>query len=284
MNKHLIIILLFLAVIPGCKDTYDPFGYEFKSCDWSIEQSEHLVCHYFSYDSSYSNPEQAKIEIDSMLIELETFIIWFCGFFNVDFTGKQINCYKYITEADFEKATGREYAVGCAYIDKNREIHTYYKYSDWTGLYKHEIIHILSFEVNYPSIILSEGLAERYEDHPKPSYLLHRDVAVIIREENFIPIENGTTSYRFDKISSDSNRVLRKEFASWTAYLIDTYGIDKFREFFKETTRDNIGGDDIFNTIYRIYCKMFDEMETEWIDYVKKVSPEIVCSTRRQED
>ena len=249
----------------GC---YDPFGYELESMEWDIEKSEHFVYHYFSSDFCFHSPEQARDKVLISLEELENFLDWFCEFFDVNFDEKQIYYYKYPTIADLKKTFGEEWSenwIGCAGIYGRKEIHTVH------NVHKHEVVHIISWEINHPSLILSEGLAERYEEGNVFSWVLHTSVAEEIRAGRFISLRSGVTCRQFREIDvTEQCRTFRREVASWTAYLIDLYGINKFRDFFQKTHKSCWSEHNIFNTIYEVYGKTFDDMESEWITFLEE--------------
>lgn len=212
-----------------------------------IYETEHFSIHY-----TPGTREARDIGLISQDHEWRYFQL--SEFLNVDFD-KKINSYIYPDEATRKKLIG---AYGTTVANPiHQEIHLVYKYFPHEVL-KHELVHVMSSEFGTdwfkisPEWGLVEGLAVA-ADWNGEGLSRHQWAKTILLRENSINVRD-ILGFRFLYGSSSVNYTLM---GSFCRYLIDQYGIDKFKLFYK--TGDTSA-----------YKKSVDELISSWQKFLEK--------------
>jgi hypothetical protein len=223
-----------------------------KPIPWKEVQKEHVD---FYYLKEYPYPAGA---IDKQ----ETFVDDCIKKFHIKLQGK-ISYYYYGTEENVRTLLGTRRGHGRA-VWKLKELHTAKSFDD------HEIIHMVLADYGNPPFGLAEGLV---------FYILGswegKDLNMIAKElllQQQLPALHGLLKLQDMNERGLSNVV--PGWASFTIWLINRNGIDKFMKLYADTG----GVDEIapFNERFReIYGKDFDVVDRDWRLWVLRYQPKL---------
>ncbi len=235
MKKYVILIL-----VCGC----------LGAPSWTTLQTEHYTFHYRSgsvaeedihFIAEYQELSYAKI--------VETLQVSFDG---------HIHYYFYTSEWDKLFSTGDK-GGGLSNTLKN-EIHAIYN-ENRKVIGCHEDTHIIAYRtLGNPPFFLQEGLAvfmmESWFQRP-----VHEWGREFLDKGKLIPVKSLLISINFEKYDS---KITYPQSGSFVKYLVDVYGIEKFKTLFSQAVNENI--EFLFKEIYR---KSVDDLEREWLNYLK---------------
>ena len=152
---------------------------------------------------------------------------------------QKIDYYKYRTRQDMGDHTGRYNTNGFAEPAKF-EIHTLWSTDN------HEVVHIYTALIGRPSDFFNEGIAVAFQTNPATgdfeSTFNGQPVHQACREylqlgTLALPLDRAVPTNDFRAIS---DQVLSyREAGSFMRFLLDTYGIERVREFFRISSRDD---------------------------------------------
>jgi hypothetical protein len=177
----------------------------------------------------------------------------------------KIKYFLYETNEDKLRATGDE---GNANTNRVKfEIHAVYN-DEVKAVGPHEIVHLLTNHLGVPSYVLSEGLAESFEDYwtnetnGELRRLNHDDwVKEFLNTKKYIPIVNLFDDSRFWDYD---DTISYPESGSFVKYLIKTYGVDKILGLYKDIKRKDSVQKDL-STFRKIIGKELTEVEKDWL-------------------
>lgn len=221
------------------------------SQEWASFESEHYI---FYYIEGYFSRQELKNIADTQ----EDIFDFVTDFLKTEYN-ERIEYYLHPSREEFASFAG-------GYACRSGEVHWLCKKcgveycKQWKGD-PHEITHILSFEIGVPSLLFEEGLAvyvaNMYfgrESHLYSKFLLENDSIVL-------PRDLLSTFGDNDPILSYS------EAGSFVAFMIESYGIEEFLEFYSESPEDLESVEMNMKSIYR---KSFGDLENEWISFLQK--------------
>ena len=200
----------------------------------------------------------------------EAYVKWGLDYLEVTLP-KKIEYFKFRSFEEMKEALG-SVAGGWAFPEDMA-------YATLWKWHNHEAMHLLSLlwsGYNYPTAFFVEGIAVAHEYDPYNNSWIsqwNREevdepytdiVSQLHAEEKLYPLADIMESDAFhDYHSNEGERVAYPQAGVFTAYLIDTYGLDKFKEVF--TTLDWEDSIDVIeNHLELIYGKSLDELEQEW--------------------
>ncbi len=132
----------------------------------------------------------------------------------------------------------------------------------------HEVMHIiaLSSGIPYSVAFFSEGMAVAYGGTTfQTAEYAHIFSKNIIDNTDYIPIKQLLTMENADFLRL--NYITYQESGSFIRYLIDTYGIDKLKNFISDF---NISGDLNVQSM-RMYDAPLDDLEENWKEYLREI-------------
>ena len=285
MKKYYILSIIFLLIIVGCIVIYNNLSTE-KSETFTVYEDN------VEYFSKYGRI--AKVNWESVNLENS-------GFENVEDFLLDIDYYvdaisQYVGKPDW-KETYREkrgddfkFKIGISFIDGGSHVLGGYNHYKHLRLgfklsrsffecnrapIAHEITHLIV--PYYSSLSLREGLASYIQDTiGKNPSLFNQGKPIIPLSKEFLLEENiensmdvimniGTEGIPKGINITASDIETRKKFYflsySFSKYLIDEYGIEKFMEIYE--AKD-------LNTKYEeLYEKSLEELKNDWINYVR---------------
>ncbi|MBL7135785.1 MAG: hypothetical protein ISS81_04225 [Candidatus Marinimicrobia bacterium] len=137
----------------------------------------------------------------------------------------------------------------------------------------HEVMHIiaLSSGIPYSVAFFSEGLAVAYGGTTfQTAEYAHNYSKNIIDNTNYIPIKRLLTMNGSDFLQS--SYITYQESGSFIRYLIDTYGIEKMKNFISDFDISV----DLNVQSMRVYNITLDNLEKKWKEYLREIElPEI---------
>lgn len=153
------------------------------------------------------------------------------------------------------------------YAETNRETFEVFSvYNDEINpLGPHELVHLLTNFMGVSNLVLSEGLAEYFEDTWKIDgvKLGHDDwVRKFVRDKTYLPISRLFDDFLFWELDPDGS-IAYAESGSFAKFLIAKYGIEKFLQAYQSVRRR---GADNFEKFEAAYRRSINDIEQEWLD------------------
>jgi hypothetical protein len=210
---------------------------------WLTFSTNHLVFHYL--------PDTWVVsEIKGIAIEHETAFTDNVELLEVDYEGP-IDVYLYTSEESFYRATARD--AGFA-INEASEVHTRWFAEDDHQTPGHEITHVITYHaIGQPSeALLGEGIAV-WLDHAGNDY--HRLCAKLRAEDQLVPLAD------FLGDGWDGSAAAYYEAGSFVGFLLETYGVDKFKKVFTAA--------DLDTALKKAYRADLAALERKWIETLK---------------
>ncbi len=124
----------------------------------------------------------------------------------------------------------------------------------------HEMTHVISFYIASTinsDVLIHEGLAESLNQNGED---FHGQAAYLMKEGTFVSLKELRKDFR-----SYDTQLSYNEAASFVLFLIETYGIEKFKQVW---AREDFSG-----ALPEVYGKNYDELGKEWEDLLKKTEP-----------
>lgn len=226
---------------------------------WLIKESDHYIFHYFPKSI-------AEKEIGLIIDRQEKAFNKIIDFLEVPDPKKKISYYFYPdaeTKKDlmgdnwYAQAIWKDFIIHAIYTEKAKP------------LGEHEDTHLLSLPWGLSIAFFQEGLAE---------YLAgcnwygqnHDDVVKEALKKGILPSIESMMEHK-KWLELDDNNVLYYYCftASFTKFLIEKYGKDKFKTVYQSTSRDKTKEEncDAFLNVYGI---LQDEAEKEWENFIQR--------------
>lgn len=132
----------------------------------------------------------------------------------------------------------------------------------------HEVMHIIALSSGVPmgNLLFSEGIAVAYGGTTfQSAAFAHIYSRIVLDDSTYIPVRQLLAMSGNDFLRS--NYITYQESGSFVRYLIDTYGIDRLKNFVSgfRTSADPDA------QAMRVYDISFDELETNWHGYLKQM-------------
>lgn len=225
-------------------------AYAETQLDKTIETG-HLSIHY----PGDSIPEE---EIELLANEHEKKFNQIAKDLGVDFRGR-VEVFLYPPDLEDEIWEARR-----VFSDRSfNEIHCYYNGMGDHGHITHDLVHIISFElvtdeeVRRISPLLKEGLAEYLAGRPW-GRSVDEWTAGFLKEGKIISLDR----LRDPDFFKDNNPVLTyTEAASFVKFLIENYGMEKFKEAYSK------------NSFASVYGKPLAQLEEQWLKHLSRIEP-----------
>jgi hypothetical protein len=220
-----------------------------QQSEWRTKQSAHFVYHFMSQFQDASKLEQ-QMKLSERHYEKITKLL---GVVMKD----KIQYYYYPSKDMMTKMTGN-YGTGKAYCEKN-ELHSIYSY------HPHEITHLIACRLGNPPVFLSEGFAVLYGwDTGWQGKPVDWWVRKYRNEKKYIPISSLSVTSSFRKYD---DAITYPESGSFVEFLIDRYGIVKFKKYYSKASDKTIG-----IITMEVYGKSLKDLETLWLNSLSEES------------
>ena len=223
---------------------FDDIGlYEVAPIPWAQQATNRFI--YFFEKGSEKPPNAAIRANEKYLRSLE-------GVFGAKHEGK-IHYYKYDTpdrKADVTGSSSRSHLEG-------DEIHS----TAWTDA--HDLVHLVMKPMGTSLAFLSEGIANYWDDT-----LNDRDVHDKARRLGTRRMVLPTARYLDPKFfHATSERLGNVVAKSFVGYLVEQYGLDKFKEFYEKVALDATVADvhEHFLSVYGVEFMTFDQAWRTWL-------------------
>lgn len=222
--------------------------------EWKVHESEHLIIYY-----RCNSP--AERDIKKIVSQHEKAYKKICTLLDVTVPIK-IEYFFFSSQEEAEEWMW----PGIVLNSSNRALQVFALYSDEIrASVEHELTHCIAYMINHHSTrarleLLSEGLAEAMvgERQGQP---IHSLVGSLLKDKE-ISIRDLTDNRAFHQLE-DSYPIA----GSFVKYLLDEYGIEKFKFVYKYTHPKHIYLQ--LNLIFKkAYGKKLDELEKEWREYL----------------
>ena len=181
---------------------------------------------------------------------------------------QKIDYYKYRSRQDMGDHTGKYNTNGFAEPAKF-EIHTLWPTDN------HEVVHIYTALIGRPSDFFNEGIAVAFQTDPPANNFdsvfngqpVHQACRQYLQLGTLaLPLDRVVTTSDFRAISDEV--LSYREAGSFMRFVLDTYGVDRVREFFRISTRD-----DTLSTIKQRFAAAIgvslDSAEDAWTTRLK---------------
>jgi hypothetical protein len=179
----------------------------------------------------------------------------------------RINYFLYPDEAAFMRILERPKYRTAARWDK-KELHDVLTFND------HEMIHLILYDLGFPPVGLSKGLVFYYRAR-------YNEWDMHIRSKRFLMQRKIPALYKTinpDKWRTADHAVVVPAWASFVEYLIDSYGLEKLKELYAETTEMTEPGP--FSARFRdVYGEDFQEMDRAWRLYIMRYQGDAAADT-----
>jgi hypothetical protein len=132
-------------------------------------------------------------------------------------------------------------------------------------------VHILANEINYPPSLLVEGLAVHYGNRTSS----HEVPVELLRSGQLIPISSiiyGVQFYGSDKNEAEAAEWRKRtyqEAGSFTKFLIDKYGSERFLRLYATTHQSPLMENSIHRQAQIIYSRSFYSLQNEWMEFLR---------------
>jgi len=219
-------------------------------------ETEHFIF-YFARGDRIEDRHKRELEIHYMGLEKN---------FGVSIPGK-IEYYKYYS-GEHKKFHTETDGDGLAVCKPANDIHSIYPNNI------HEMTHIFAAYLGNPNAFLLEGTATAFPGfytlgYPRYGYKrprsLHKRVKQMRKRGTFIPLEDLLDNDTFWKYATDRSY---GPAGSFVRFLIDRYGIEKFRTLYS-TVRYDISVQDFKRTFMQIYEMEFSKVSEQWLKFIE---------------
>jgi hypothetical protein len=149
------------------------------------------------------------------------------------------------------------------FIPKKFEIHVVYS-DKCKFVGEHEDVHLLSLPWGLSVYLFCEGLAQSMEDSFMGEDLHH--IAKSLSDENrFYSLEWLCDNKNWENVEPV---IIYPQAGSFAKFLIEYYGKDKFKEVYRNTSRNADLADNL-SAIVKVYQRDIKQLEKEWINLIK---------------
>jgi hypothetical protein len=271
MIKHAKYLLIFwILCILQCKASMVLFPeIDQGNNNWLKKETVHFHIYYRPDSEAEKNIETISSYLDRKFIEiLEILQVEYENKINFIIYDSPEDLKKHVYEKTWGFAVGEYEAVALYYPSKT-------EYESRLGRFAHEVVHIIVYWTVgiRGSDFLNEGIAETIEKYSilsiiPPKLWIHYKASTLMKNGKLLSIKQLSDNEFFKDIR-DSRELyytyyLYDQCGSLVRYLIDQYGIEKFKRFFAKADEDN------YKTIFQyIYGKSIDEFEEEWHEFLR---------------
>ena len=136
----------------------------------------------------------------------------------------------------------------------------------------HEAVHVIDRQFAPQRIkFLAEGVAVWASGGHYKSEDLNQRSAALLRTGQYMPLSNLV-----DNFYPAQHEVGYLQAGGFVQYLVDQFGWSTFREFYSETSADDAPTESeaLDQNLQDYYGSSLAEMEAEWLDYVRTLSPD----------
>jgi len=248
--RPVLLALLGAVLVPGCSRPVVPPTSPSSSATLTIELSErletdHLIFHYSPGDF-----------ID--VLRNEAYCRWASSFLGVTLPRK-IEYFKW-------KNREQEWRVSEVTVIGLAGGFTVLTYMPWMN---HELMHIYSLRVGWPTEFFVEGMAVAYQVDPtandfeareKSGEPLHDVVKRLKAQGKLLPFDSIITSTGFGQ---NDYTIAYDEAGSFVRYMADTYGIEQMKQVFR-TIRSGDSAASVASKFQALYGMTLADAEKEW--------------------
>jgi tetratricopeptide (TPR) repeat protein len=225
--------------------------------EWKFKESEHF--RFF-----YTKDSPAERDIERIILLHEKAYKEICKILEVSVPVK-IEYFLFRSQEEAEKWFWK----GIVLNSSNRSLQVFALYSDSIkASVKHELTHCIAYMINHHSTrarleLLSEGLAETMVG-TRRGQPIHTLAKSILKDEE-ITIRDLVDNRAFHQLGGNKTYPIA---GSFVKYLLDEYGIERFKFVYKYTHPAHIYLQ--LNRIFKkAYGKKLDELEKEWKEFLK---------------
>lgn len=219
--------------------------------DFKTKESEYFIFHYSPLD------DNVEKNINKIIEEREKTYEEISRKLNISYAEK-IDYYLFMSDKIRQsyKQWDNDFWLGSVY-----EV---YSEENKDSVYKYYIYEVLINQIGLPlSKFTQLGLYGALDIDSKYSGISIKD---IINSDDYIPLEYLATN-SIDR--SFKKEIVLPEMFSFTKYLIDKYGFDKYMEYYKTNLYEEMD-----KALYSVYKKDLYELEGEWLDYIDGIEGE----------
>lgn len=240
------------------QDSPDPFPTATLSFTWSVSDSKRVRFYYMPGTAAERDRFQLGALAEAALDRLASWL-------EVRFDG-QISVY--LVPRVFWQG-GAAYGgkiLLISYLDRN-----YAGVETWT-YFTHEGAHALAQDwiqpkdQGGPDGVLLEGLAMWASDGHYRQEPLDEWAAVLAASEHYIPLADLRRGPFYDF----QHEIAYLEAGSFVKYLIDHYGLDRFKSLYGQTTGDT---DHDEGLVQSLYGQSYADLEAAWLSYLTSLHP-----------
>ncbi|KUK66664.1 MAG: Uncharacterized protein XD85_0077 [Parcubacteria bacterium 34_609] len=145
---------------------------------------------------------------------------------------------------------------------KKFEIHVVYN-EKCKFIGEHEDAHLLSLPWGLSIYLFCEGLSQYMEDNFMGEDL-HTVAKKLLQEDKLYSLEWLSVNNNWENVEPV---IIYPQVGSFSKFIIEKYGKDKFRELYQGTSRHFKTSKNL-SEIEKIYNKKIDQLESEWIDFL----------------
>ncbi|HOI60271.1 MAG TPA: hypothetical protein PKU93_03010 [Candidatus Pacearchaeota archaeon] len=145
-------------------------------------------------------------------------------------------------------------------IPKSFEIHVIYN-EKCKFINEHEDTHLLSLPWGLSIYLFCEGLAQ-YMENKLMGKELHIVSKKLLKEKKLYPIEFLFDNKNWNTVDPI---IIYPQAGSFSKYIIEKYGKERFEELYKNTSRKNTVSENLLE-IKKFYKKHIKELEEEWLE------------------
>jgi len=234
--------------------------------NWAIKKSPHYIFHYFKNSLAEKEIDRIiKIQERAYKKILESLRLK---------NRRKIKYYLYPSRKIKEKLMGDDGNGNAIWIKIKKEkeiwnpekfeIHSLYN-NKIKCIGEHEDTHLLSISLGVAVFLFSEGLAEFMSEkwHQKDIDFWTRKY---LKENKLYSLKFLINNKNWSKIDE---MIVYPQAGSFMKYLIKTYGLEKFKQVYRNLSRKKTNRQNI-KIIEDIYSKSIKRLEENWKTYLKK--------------
>jgi len=253
-----LIIIVLIVISCNASRVLLPELYE-DDTNWLKTESMHYFIYYRPGSPASENIEKICKELDSCFSDVLNQL-------QVNFTAK-VHYYLYNSRDDIKRNTRRDYY---GFAPEEFECAAQIYASKSAKLDAHETVHVIVYNTIGVSKLdfLEEGFAEAiahaHDEESAGKLSLHEQTEMLLYWDKLFSSEILANNNRFREISYSKGSDLYTECGSFVRYLIDQYGLDKFKFLLPRASEDN------YKKVFQeIYGKSIDDFEKEWHEFLR---------------
>jgi hypothetical protein len=248
--------MLLLLLLTNCRASriLFPEVYE-EDTNWLKRESSHYFIYYRPGSPASQNIDKIAKSLDSCYEDVLSQL-------KVDFLDK-ISYYLYNSADDLQRwAQWHRWGFSLGEFESAVEVYD----SKDEIINSHETVHGIVYntiglgKLSFLDEGIAEAIAHYHERWPSGKLTLHKNCKLLLYEEKLFPLDVLADNDRFKEIylSPESGNYYN-QCGSFVRYLIDQYGLDKFKFLLPRAGEDN------YKEIFQeLYGQSIDEFEKEW--------------------